>query len=40
MQEELKKKILELENKIESFKKPFNIYSINFPAKNMLVLGL
>jgi hypothetical protein len=34
MQEELEKKILELENKIEGFKKPLNIFSINSPAKN------
>lgn len=36
MQEELEKKIIELENKIEGFKKPLNIYSINSPAKNKI----
>jgi hypothetical protein len=34
MQEELEKKIVELENKLEGFKKPLNIFSINVPAKN------
>lgn len=36
MQKELEQKILELEDKIEGFKKPLNIYSINSPAKNKI----
>ena len=36
MQEELQQQILKLEAEIKGFKKPLNIYPINFPAKNKI----